>query len=411
MKRAFAFAALLLAASARAADVLTFDEVLARATRARALPSSAVDAITALDRDTIRDFPTVRAETSVSSADNLDLFTQNVLRFNAFTALVSVDYPLLDGGVRALQRQSARIEALTFRERMRAMSDDLFRETVDAVARLYTVQERLRLLNSGMQHALDLGDRAKKMLDVREISNVTAAQWEDEALAAEGQRLDLESQRIEAETHVKQLIADTSSEPIEVTIDVDRAPEAAPQRASDSVASLLFQRRELAAEEAEAARRPQVLLSGFGGVAAVGGDRQYGLYGVRMSIGLPMFDASARRRAAGARLEAEQSRIERDVADAQARRQRDALAMDAAALRKRIALLTQAVDVSRQREESTARLVSAGLRSAAEAARAAADRTRRESDLLAARVDLWKIAQLMRREGSGGPAVAGTPTR
>jgi len=406
MKHAFAFAALLLAASARAAGVLTFDEVLARAARARALPPSAADAAAALDRDAIRDFPTVRAETSVSSADNLDLFTQNVLRFNAFTALISVDYPLLDGGVRRLQRQSARIDALAFRERMREMSEDLFRETVDAVARLYTVQERLRLLDSGMKRALDLGDRAKQMLDVREISNVTATQWEDEALAAEGQRLDLESHRIDAETHVKQLIGDRSSDPIEVTIDVDKPLDAAPQRASDSRASLLFQRRELAAEEAEAARRPQVLLSGFGGVAAVGGDRQYGLYGVRMSIGLPMLDASARRRAAEARLEAEESRIERDVAEELARRQRDALTMNAVALRKRIALLTQAVDVSRQREESTTRLVSAGLRSAAEGARAAADRTRRESDLLAARVDLWKIAQLLRREGAADPQLA-----
>jgi outer membrane protein TolC len=406
MKHALAVIALLLAASAHAGSVLTFDQVMSRAARARALPPSALNAATTLERDAIRDFPTVRAETSVSSADNLDLFTQNVLRFNAFTALISVDYPLLDGGVRRLQRQSARIDALTFRERMREMSDDLFRETVDAVARLYVAQERLRLLDSGMRRALDLGDRARRMLDVREISNVTAAQWEDESLAAEGQRLDLELQRLEAETHVKQLIADTSAEPIEVTIDVDNLPEAQPQSASESRASLLFQRREIAAEEAEAARRPQLLLSGFGGVASVGGDRQYGLYGVRMSIALPMLDASARRRAAEARLEAEQSRIERDAAEELARRQRDSLAMNASALRKRIALLTQSVNVSRQREESTTRLVASGLRSAAEGARAAADRTRRESDLLAARVDLWKIAQLMRREGAAEPQLA-----
>ncbi len=406
MKRTLVVMALLLAATARAATVLTFDQVLSRAARVRALPIAATDANSVLERSSNRDFPTVRAETSVSSADNLDLFTQNVLRFNAFTALISVDYPLLDGGVRALQRRSARIDALTFRERMREMSDDLFRETVAAVARLYTGQERLRLLATGMR-ARDLGDRAHRMLDLREISNVTAAQWEDESIAAEGERLDLELQRLEAETHVKQLIADTSADPIEVTIDVDAVPsEQGPQSGSESRASLLFQRRELAAEEAEAARRPQVLLSGFGGVASVGGDRQYGLYGVRMSIALPMFDASARRRAAEARLEAEESRIERDVADELVRRQRASLVLDASALRKRIALLTQAVDVARQREESMIRLVSAGIRSAAEGARAAADRTRRESDLLAARVDLWRVTQLMRREGGTEPQLA-----
>ncbi len=137
-----------------------------------------------------------------------------------------------------------------------------------------------------------------------------------------------------------------------------------------------------------------------------GGDRQYGLYGVRMSIALPMFDASARRRAAEARLEAEESRIERDVAEEMVRRQRASLVLDASALRKRIGLLTQAVDVARQREESMIRLVSTGIRSAAEGARAAADRTRRESDLLAARVDLWRVTQLMRREGGTEPQLA-----
>ena len=167
-------AMLFIAQVSHATTVLTFDEVLSRAGRARALPAAATNAADLLERDGDRDFPTVRAETSVSSADNLDLFTQNVLRFNAFTALVSVDYPLLDGGVRALQRRSARIDALTFRERMREMSDDLFRETVEAVARLYIAQERQRLLATGLQRALDLGDRARRLLDVREISKRSA---------------------------------------------------------------------------------------------------------------------------------------------------------------------------------------------------------------------------------------------
>src|SRR5258708_11699285 len=122
-----------------------------------------------------------------------------------------------------------------------------------------------------------------------------------------------------------------------------------------------------------------------------------------MSIALSMFDASARRRAAEARLEAEESRIERDVAEELVRRQRASLALEASALRKRITLLTQAVDVARQREESTIRLVSAGMRSVAEGARAAADRTRRESDLPPGRVGLLEVTQLKRPGGGGGP--------
>src|SRR5260221_100942 len=141
------------------------------------------------------------------------------------------------------------------------------------------------------------------------------------------------------------------------------------------------------------ARCQQVLLSGFGGVASVGGDRQYGLYGVRMSIALPMFDASARRRAAEARLEAEESRIERDVAKEQVRRQRASLALNASALRKRITLLTQAVDVARQREESTIRLVSARVRAAAEGAGAGGQPTPPQGRLPPAARGLLEITQ------------------
>jgi hypothetical protein len=55
------------------------------------------------------------------------------------------------------------------------------------------------------------------------------------------------------------------------------------------------------------------------------------------------------------------------------------------------------VEIARKREESVIRLVAAGLRPENEVAEAAADRARRESDLLGARVELWKYQRILER--------------
>jgi hypothetical protein len=55
------------------------------------------------------------------------------------------------------------------------------------------------------------------------------------------------------------------------------------------------------------------------------------------------------------------------------------------------------VDVARSREESVIRLVAAGVRPENDVAEAAADRARRESDLVGARIELWKYQQLVKR--------------
>jgi hypothetical protein len=53
--------------------------------------------------------------------------------------------------------------------------------------------------------------------------------------------------------------------------------------------------------------------------------------------------------------------------------------------------------VARNREASVIRLVAAGLRPENDVAQVAADRARRESDVLAARVELWKYQQILKR--------------
>jgi outer membrane protein TolC len=154
-------------------------------------------------------------------------------------------------------------------------------------------------------------------------------------------------------------------------------------------------RAKLAVEEAQAAARPQLIMSAFGGVAALTDGPQYGVYGLRFSFALPTLDNAAKRRIAEAKLEAEEAAIERDATESLRQREQSTLALSLAATKKRIALLQQAVDVARQREQSILRLAFAGVRPENAVTEATFDLTRRQSDLVAARVDLWKYEQLL----------------
>ncbi|MFL6248553.1 MAG: TolC family protein [Thermoanaerobaculia bacterium] len=416
MKLAACVAALIvLAGDALAVTRLTFEQVLARVEEAHDVSPSAIAAAELLDSPPPRiSFPILRIETSASTANSVDFFARSAYRYDALTSLLSVDYPLIDGGIREKQVRVAKLEAASFRQRLRESADNVFRETLDAVARLYAAQERLRILNAGLQRAVEMRDRARRMLEMQEISNVTAAQWQDEAIVAESQLLDLELQRLEAETHVRQLMGDTSGEPFEIEIHIEEhTPESRalamaanpePLVASDqgvARATMLFERKKLELEEAEAARKPQVMMSAFGGVTALrdvtSDNGGYGMFGIRFTVALPMFDAATARRVAEARLETEQASLERRTTTDLIRRQTSTLWLGIASLEKRIGLLEQMVDVARNREASVIRLVAAGVRPENDVAEVAADRARRESDLLAARVELWKYQQILKR--------------
>ena len=79
---------------------LTFEDVLNRAEKASDVSPSAMAAAELLAAPPERfSFPSVRIETSASTSHN-DVFARNVFRYDALTALMSVDFPLLDGGLR-----------------------------------------------------------------------------------------------------------------------------------------------------------------------------------------------------------------------------------------------------------------------------------------------------------------------
>lgn len=377
-----------------AATKLSFEQVLARVEAAHSVSPGALDAANLLEKPQRREWPTIRIETSATTAHSVDFIAQNVFGYDAYTSLLSVDYTLIDGGVRDQQLRLSRLDAQSFRERLQDQSDGLFRETLDAVARLYVAQERSRVLNDGLQHAIKLREHAREMLAQHEISNVTAAQWHDEAIVAETQLIDLEVQRLEAETHVRQLMREASSEPIEIVLDLDATPAGRTRRSRNT--GLPLERAKLALAEAEAARKMQLTMSAFGGatkLSDVAGDGGYGLFGIRFSLALPMFDGALARRVAEARLRAEEAAFDQRRAEDQIAHANSTLSLNIAALEKRIALLGQLVDAARRREQSITRLVAAGARAENDVAAATAERARREGDLLGVRVELWKLRQ------------------
>ena len=406
--------AILVPVVASAESTITFPQAVERAMRTRAGATTYSDEAALLDALPVRTMPTVRAETAFSSAENLNLLSESVDRFDAFTAIVSVDYPLLDAGGERRRVAALRADAQILRRRAADEAEDVFRETLEAFAELYLSEQRIRFLHAATSRAAELRQRATAMLDSGEISTLTATQWQEQALATESQLVDLELQRLEAETRLKQLIGDPSPEALRAALVLDDEPmvkeisvdEIVQTDAAVTRASLMQERQRLALQEATAMRRPQVLLSAFGGVAAVPSTFQtnadegtFGIYGLRVSLTLPMFDTAAARRVAEAQLQLEEATRVRSVMETATRNRIDLLSLSLNAAEKRIGLLTDAVAVAKQRQDSIARLVAAGARPEADLVEAANAVARRESDLLTVRVERWKLQQRVRYVG------------
>jgi outer membrane protein TolC len=401
---------------------LTFETALARAVRMRTGTMMDAEHAAILDALPSQTMPSVRAETSLSSAENLNLLSDRIERFDAFTTIVAIDYPLLDRGAERRRRDTLRTDAQLLRGRALDESVGVFHDTLEAFAQLYLAQERLQLLQSGATRAAELRRRAHVLLEGGEISNITAAQWQDQALATESQLVDLELQRLEAETRLRQLTGERSSGELRVSLDLE---DGRPNRGPESIvegdtavarASLNESRQQLVLQEAVAARKPQLLLSAFGGIAAVPGSNRpetdegtFGIYGLRMSLSLPMFDPASARRIAEARLQLHEAARVREVTEAATRNRIDLLWLALDATEKRLELLTDAVQVARLRQESVARLVAAGARPEADLVETANATARRESDRLAVRVERWKLLQRIRHASGTHPAA--TPAR
>jgi outer membrane protein TolC len=399
---------LLLLPLAARGETVTFDEALRRAERGGELsPSSSIGRLENLPRWTM---PLVRVEAASQRAENIELTNGGVARFDALTALLHVDYPLFDGARRARQLELARVSAELFRREEQDESERLFNATLDAFADLGLAERRMEIFAARATQAAGLRERAAALLAQGEITNVTAASWEEQALIAESRRLAIELELLEARSRLRDLIGGEASEPLTVSLPLDDAdsfsPSAQTARVDAAVdrAEIDVRRRSILLADAQAQRRPQFLASAFGGVASVPesfdretSDRSYGIYGFRFSVTLPPFDTAAAVRLVEAELELNAAERRRVAAEREAEARLSRLQRATTSAAQRIAIVEQQIALAIRRRESMARLVDAGVRTDSALFEATMEVAERESDLEAARVELWKLRQMADR--------------
>ncbi|HEX7807582.1 MAG TPA: TolC family protein [Thermoanaerobaculia bacterium] len=347
---------LLVAAHAHADTPLTFDAALQRAMKTRGVDTAFNAGISRLQEPIGRMLPTLRAEASAQRAENIEIANAGAVRFDALSVLLAVDYPLFEGAARNRRIALARTSGQLFRRRALDEADEVFRETLDAFIDLYVAQRRMELMSDGVQHAATLRERARTMLDLGQITTTTAANWEEQALATESQRLDYELARLDAETRLKQLTGDVSNETLVASLDLEHDDRGAIQTVSlerlverDAIvdrATLYEAQKQLIVEDLEWQRQPKFLVSAFGGVASVPesfrsatSDGAYGIYGVRLLFMLPSSDAAAAMRLTEARLELEDATRMKAAAAAATRTRGNLMTLSLNASDRRVELL------------------------------------------------------------------------
>jgi len=396
-QQTFRVACCLLSAVCCLADnAQTFDELLARASAHRA------DDMT-IDR--AANGPSIRLETTTGISRSQDLFFESPYESRSASAVIAIDYPLFNGSVRGLADRIAQNESEQARQAA-ALSDSDFDTLLDAYADLWLASvesTRTQTLSLDMQTVIN---RSPELLRQGTISNITATQWEESSLAIRSRILDLELRKLDATTKLRQYV----DEPVEPSIELTAIPAsidsgAAVDRHPDVVAaSRRVERARLAVEQVENRRRPDFVLSGFAGIGAADAtfNRQasqgtFGIYGLRVRMSYSLRDGNFAGDLSRSRRELARAEWERDAVIRRVRTAVTAEMLRIDAQRKRIELLTEALDVSRQRQQSLVRLVAAGVQPDIEVLRAAAESLAREARLDEARIEQWKAWQRLRR--------------
>jgi len=377
---------------------LSFEELIARVTAHRAN-------VVTVDR--VATGASIRLETSTGVSRSQDLFFETPYQSRSASAVVALDYPLFNAGTRSIAERIAQNERDLAQQAL-ALSDADFNTLLDAYADLWLANVESSRTKTLSADVLNVVNRGPQLLEQGKISNITAAQWEESALAIRSRLLDLELRKLDAATKLGQYVDDPPDNPIEPAIDFNITSidaEAAVQRHPEVIAaSQRVERARLAVEQVENRRRPDFGLSGFAGIGAAdatfrGEQSQgtFGIYGLRFRMSYPIHDGALAGDLSRSRRELARAEADRDVALRRVRMMVTAEMLRIDAQRKRIELLKEAVDVSRQRQQSLVRLVAAGVQPDVEALRAAGETLAREVRLDEARIDQWKAWQRLRR--------------
>jgi len=389
------------------AETLTFDQAAALAA-ARSASATADPALLPEIRELRRSrLPSVRAEVSGNSSRSLDLFSEGPYEVRFATSVLAFDYPLWDGGV-----TSARLAAVEEKVRRAAaargrLDDSRFAQLLEAFGELYLVQKQQELVRPFYEQLAAEADRSEALVTSGEISNLTATERRELALSFASRLLDLEARRIDAAGKLRHF---TGLEP-EPTLVIDLAQPGtgAPtgEHASDDVvhaATIAVEESRARLRELHAANGFRAMLSGFVGIGAAESEfssissyGSFGVYALRVHLSYPLFGGVSKLPVVEARIDLERSLAARDAAIDAARTRAAEYELRAQTSRRRIVLMQESVERSKEREESLNRLVLAGVRPEADLVYARAERSRRETDLLAAEIEQWKAGRLLMR--------------
>lgn len=389
-------------------STLTFAEAVARASAhgsANIAPPPVID----LRRSRL---PDVRIEAGGNASRTLDLFSEGPLEVRFATSVLAFDYPMLDGGA-AAARHEATVSRIRRMTAAASLDDTRFIELLDAFGDLYVAQKQAEVLTPVARSAETEAERSEALLASGEISNLAAADRRELHLQFETLRLDNELRRVSAASRLRRLTG-LETEPAVV---LDPSAAAGADRAisdaavSDAASAVLENRARV--REVDAASKLRATLSGFAGFGAaqsefrkVQSDGAFGVYGLRILFSYPLFGGSNALARAEARAALHQSIVAEEATRSAVARRIEDYRLRASSAEQRLGLLRRSIAVAREREESLQRLVAGGLRSEKELAQVQTDRVRREIDLLAAEVELWKASQLLARVRTEQAAVS-----
>jgi outer membrane protein TolC len=406
------------AAAARAGGVqISFHEAVDRAMKLSPDDRTALrQALIGMQRVNAGTLPAVRALADLRSSRTHDVLGARPLDVQAASTSVSVDYTLFDRHLLGVRREEAAAEVQYFEKRV-ATNRELFERVLGAYADAYGLQQRKQLLTTVLSTAEKSDADASQLLENGEISLITAATSHESLLTIRGRLLDLELQRLTAVSKLKELIGDTGAAEIvtELATELDASEREPLQRdaviaaltGSDvTVASLEREvgRSRLALEEANARRKPRTDLYAFVGVEAARSNfagvttssTGAGIYGVHLGFSYPLLDRAPQLDAASAELELKRNEERLAAARAAAQMIAEHQWQQYIEAGRRVALLVEWSRVEREREGSLRRLIDAGVRRDVDLTQAVGDRALHDEELLAARVQRWRLYELLR---------------
>ena len=350
--------------------------------------------------------PDVRVETTGNTSRTLDFFSEGPFEVRYASAVLAFDFPLWDGGA-----SEAHIESVEARLRRMAVRDKIddarFARLLDAFSALYLAQRESEVIGAYSELLSEVESRSARLLAAGEITNLTATERSEIALAFQSRLLEIQARRIDAAARLR-LLTGVEAEPKLV---LDLSQPAPVMVSSENATDDFVQAATVALEASRARLREMTMFSGFratvsgfggfGGASSTFRDTSsrgaFGVYGLRLNLSYPLLRGGGGVGVAEARADVAQSEAIRASAVEAARLRAAEYRVQEETSRQRIALLQQSIEVAKQREESLQRLVSAGIRSDSDLAQARAERARREADLVAVQVERWKAAQLLAR--------------